>query len=103
MEEPYRIQNRECDSCTHEPYRISGDLEPEKKVLFPKKSILWKWRSGKDSEKISGSERCRVSGLCGERRDGTGMDAQRKETEGVCLLGTISNSDTSFEMNSVMK
>ena len=27
-------------------------------------------------------------------------DAQRKETEGVCLLGTISNSDTSFEMNS---
>ena len=27
-------------------------------------------------------------------------DAQRKEIEGVCLLGTISNSDTSFEMNS---
>ena len=92
MEEPYRIQNRECDSCTQEPGEEgtfsekihsygNGGLE----------KILRKYLDLKDTEYPDYAVNAVTEQI---------WDAQRKEIEGVCLLGTISNSDTSFEMNS---
>ena len=62
-----------------------GDLEPGEEGTFSEKiQFLWKWRPGKNSEKISGFERYRVSGLCGERCDGADMGCT-KERNRRCL------------------
>lgn len=97
----YRIQNRECDSCTHEPYRISGRSGTGRRRYFFEKihsygnggleKILRKYLDLKDTEYPDYAVNAVTEQI---------WDAQRKEIEGVCLLGTISNSDTSFEMNS---
>lgn len=78
-----------------------GDLEPGEEGTFSEKihsygnggleKILRKYLDLKDAEYPDYAVNAVMEQV---------WDAQRKETEGVCLLGTISNSDTSFEMNS---
>lgn len=78
-----------------------GDLEPGEEGTFSEKihsygnggleKILRKYLDLKDAEYPDYAVNAVMERV---------WDAQRKETEGVCLLGTISNSDTSFEMNS---
>lgn len=78
-----------------------GDLEPGEEGTFSEKihsygnggleKILRKYLDLKDAEYPDNAVNAVMEQV---------WDAQRKETEGVCLLGTISNSDTSFEMNS---
>lgn len=78
-----------------------GDLEPGEEGTFSEKihsygnggleKILRKYLDLKDAEYPDYAVNAVMEQI---------WDAQRKETEGVCLLGTISNSDTSFEMNS---
>lgn len=78
-----------------------GDLEPGEEGTFSEKihsygnggleKILRKYLDLKDTEYPDYAVNAVTEQI---------WDAQRKEIEGVCLLGTISNSDTSFEMNS---
>jgi hypothetical protein len=78
-----------------------GDLEPGEEGTFSEKihsygnggleKILRKYLDLKDTEYPDYAVNAVTEQI---------WDAQRKEIEGACLLGTISNSDTSFEMNS---